>query len=209
MFIWVCFLDPVEIPQPLGILGEFGLSWALPKTKSMNSLTLCPALLIRLSALSSRAVEMWAHPFSLTLRVNFLMHILLPAPGWGGKGVSSVSSRDIKRAVSRLRHLPGFFLRFLCSHFFPATFMLHFSMCNKFGCQFIAAESTVRSLSSCHNYVPGILLLIFNGRQNRTSESPPRASGLVQIVLSCVFCCPKAASAPHFLLWTPAGFTIL
>lgn len=57
MFIWVCFLDPVEIPQPLGILGEFGLSWALPKTKSMNSLTLCPALLIRLSALSSRAVK--------------------------------------------------------------------------------------------------------------------------------------------------------
>lgn len=47
MFIWVCFLDPVEIPQPLGILGEFGLGWALPKTKSMNSLTLCPALFIQ------------------------------------------------------------------------------------------------------------------------------------------------------------------
>lgn len=32
--------------QPLGILGEFGLGWALPKTKTVNSLTLCPAILL-------------------------------------------------------------------------------------------------------------------------------------------------------------------
>lgn len=37
MFIWVCLLDPVEVlPQPLGILGEFGLNWALPKTNALK-----------------------------------------------------------------------------------------------------------------------------------------------------------------------------
>lgn len=37
MLIWVCLLDPVEIfPQPLGILGELGLDWALPKTNGLK-----------------------------------------------------------------------------------------------------------------------------------------------------------------------------
>lgn len=57
MFIWVCFLDPVGIPQPLGILGEFGLGWALPKTKSVNSLTLCPPLSLSSVPFLRRAVK--------------------------------------------------------------------------------------------------------------------------------------------------------
>lgn len=101
--------------------------------------------------------------------------------------MSSVSSRDIKRAVSRPRHLPGFFLRFLCSHFFSCDFYATFFDVQQIWVPVIVAvESTVRFLSSCHNYGPGILLLIFNGRQNRASESSPRASGLVHISPFCV-----------------------
>lgn len=65
MFIWVCFLDPVGIPQPLGILGEFGLGWALPKTKSEQPHPL-PAILIVVRALSHKSCEDLSPPFLST-----------------------------------------------------------------------------------------------------------------------------------------------
>lgn len=55
--------------------------------------------------------------------------------------MDSVDSRDIKHALSRLWHLPGFFCVFYGHIFFPATFKLHFSMSNKFGYQFITVEA--------------------------------------------------------------------
>lgn len=77
--------------------------------------------------------------------------------------MDSVNSRDIKCAVSGLRHLPGFFLCFLCSHFFSCDFYATF-----FDEQPVWV-STILSLfkvllgpSSSHSHVPGILSLIFN-----------------------------------------------
>lgn len=60
--------------------------------------------------------------------------------------MDSVSSRDIKRAASRLQHLPGFLLCFLWSHFFLRLLRYVFSMSNQSGYHFSTVESIVGPL---------------------------------------------------------------
>lgn len=73
MFIWVCLFDPVEIPpQPLGILGEFGLDWSLPKTNGLKCETAShPCTLVfplghplnYKHPFKKSYEDVWAHPF--------------------------------------------------------------------------------------------------------------------------------------------------
>lgn len=63
--------------------------------------------------------------YSLTLRVIFSSASPIASIRMrGGKGVTSVYSRDIKLTVSRLHHLPGLFLLFSVFMFCPATLKL-------------------------------------------------------------------------------------
>lgn len=103
--------------------------------------------------------------------------------------MSSVNSRDIKHAVSRLRHLPGFFLRFLCSHFFPCDLRYIFRCATNLG----TSVSPLKALSDfSHPVITTFLEFCFwlNGRQNRTSGSSPKS------LRSCAdspFCVSSAA----------------
>lgn len=58
--------------------------------------------------------------------------------------MDSVNSRDIKCAVSRLHHLPGFFV-FSMFTFFSCDFYATFFGEHQFGCHFITVQSAVRA----------------------------------------------------------------
>lgn len=63
--------------------------------------------------------------YSLTLRVKHSSAYRVASIRMRrGKGVTSMYSRDIKLAVSRLHHLPGLFLLSSYLHIFSATFKL-------------------------------------------------------------------------------------
>lgn len=61
--------------------------------------------------------------YSLTLRVKYSSAYPVASMRMRrGKGVTSMYSRDIKLAVSRLHHLPGLFLLFSFLHIFFCDF---------------------------------------------------------------------------------------
>lgn len=75
--------------------------------------------------------------------------------------MGSVNSRDIKCAVSRLHHLPGFFV-FSMFTFFSCDFYATFFGEQPVWVPFYHCSKRCSSPSSSHNQVPGILSLIFN-----------------------------------------------
>lgn len=152
MFIWVCLLGPVGIPT---VIGHPKWIWpwlgSAKDWKHAQPLTLGPRLFIRTSFkcqhpfFKKNYEDVWAHPlYSWLWESTFLEHLLSPAWGWGGTGVDSVNSRDIKLAVSGLHHLPGFFLCFLCSPFFPLKLLGYNKLCNhRIWYHFITVQRTL------------------------------------------------------------------
>lgn len=97
--------------------------------------------------------------------------------------MDSVNSRDIKCAVSRLHHLPGFFV-FSMFTFFSCDFYATFFGEQPVWVPFYHCSKRCWTPSSSHNQVPGILSLIFN--VNRTSELQfLGASGVVKLSFLC------------------------
>lgn len=93
-----------------------------------------------------------------------------------GKGVTSVYSRNIKLAGSRLHHLPGLFLLFSMFMCFPATFKLLFFFNDQYKrqiwvCHIIIVQSTVMfPLPFNNSKTLESLVLIFYGNKNRTID---------------------------------------